>query len=129
MQPYAAAAAHIVRELAGKPVPIFVIWEPVLAMDWSSPSAAAPGRISDSRAAQFWDKGRLISHSMGEPDRRCVVWDYIAVYPPGAVWEDRHPEALYHGGPVVSVTKPARAALAQAFKRGRGKGTPLRQTG
>ena len=94
----------------------FVIWEPVLPTDWSAPSTAALSRISDTRAAQFWDKGRLISHSMGEHDRRSVVWDYIAVYPAGAVWEDRPPESLYHGGPVVRVTEPARAALTQALQ-------------
>ena len=36
---------------------MFVIWEPVLPTDWSSPSTATLRRISDSRAAQFWDKG------------------------------------------------------------------------
>ena len=73
-------------------------------------------RISDTRATQFWDKGRLISHSMGEHDRQSLVWDYIAVYPPGAVLEDRPPEGLYHGGPVIRVTDEARAALAQALQ-------------
>ena len=102
-------------EFRGKPVRVFVIWEPVLATDWSSPSTATLGRVSDTRAIQFWDKGRVISHSMGEHDRRSVVWDYIAVYPRGAVWEDGPPEALYHGGPVVEVTEPARAALEKAL--------------
>jgi hypothetical protein len=96
-------------------VRVFVIWEPVLPTDWSSPSTAALRRVSDARATQFWDKGRLISRSMGEHDRRSVVWDYIAVYRPGEVWEDRPPEALYHGGPVVRVTEPARAALGRAL--------------
>jgi hypothetical protein len=104
------------QQFAGKPVRAFVIWEPVLPTDWSSPSTAALSRIFDTRAAQFWDKGRLISHSMGEHDRRSVVWDYIAVYPAGAVWEYGPPEALYHGGPVVRVTEPARTALAQALQ-------------
>lgn len=94
----------------------FVIWEPVLATDWASPSTASLGRISDTRAAQFWDKDRLISHSMGEHDRRSVVWDYIAVYPPGATWDDAPPPALYHGGPVVRVTGPARNALSEALQ-------------
>jgi len=43
------------------------------AVDWLSPSKAALSRIFDTRAAQFWDKGRLVSHSMGEHDRRSVV--------------------------------------------------------
>ena len=52
---------------------------------------------------------------MGEQDRRSVVWDYIAVYPAGATWQERPPKALYEGGPVVKVTDPARAALAQGL--------------
>ena len=60
-------------------------------------------------------QGPVVSHSMGEHDGHSVVWDYIAVYPPGAVWEDGPPEAVYHGGPVVRVTDPARAALNKAL--------------
>jgi hypothetical protein len=87
----------------------------VLPTDWSSPSTAALRRVSDARATQFWDKTRLVSHSMGEHDRHSVVWDYIAVYSPGAVWGNSLPEALYHGGPVVRVTEFARAALDKAL--------------
>jgi hypothetical protein len=105
------------REFAGQRVRTFVIWEPVLPTDWSSPSTAALRRISDTRAAQFWDRGRLISHSMGEHDRGSVVWDYVAVYPAGPVWEDRPPQALYDGGPVVRVTEEVRAALARVLHR------------
>lgn len=84
--------------------------------DWGRPSTATLARIPDLRAAQFWDKGRLVSHSMGEQNRQRIVWDYIAVYSPGAMWNDRPPEALYHGGPVVQVADAARAALAQALQ-------------
>jgi hypothetical protein len=104
------------RQFAGKPVRALVIWEPVLPTDWSAPSTAALSRIPDTRAAQFWDKSRLISHSMGEHDRRSIVWDYIAVYPAGAVWEDAPPQSLYDGRPVARVTQPARAALAEALQ-------------
>jgi len=96
-------------------VRVFVIWEPVLPTDWSAPSTAALRKISDTRATQFWDKGRLVSHSMGEHDRRSVVWDHIAVYPPGVVWEDVPPVPLYHGGPVVKVVDPARSALERSL--------------
>jgi hypothetical protein len=54
-------------------------------------------RIADSRVVQFWDKGRLISRSMGERDRRSLVWHYIAVYGQGAVWDDHPPKSLYKG--------------------------------
>ncbi len=103
-------------EVATKPVRIFVVWEPVLCTDWSSPSTATLGRISNMRAAQFWDKKRLVSHSMGERDRGSVVWDYIAVYSAGAAWEERPPQPLFDGGPVVRVLHEARAALDQALK-------------
>ena len=105
----------MLQDFAGKPVRVFVVWEPVLLTDWGSPSTATLNRIPDSRASQFWDKGRLISHSMGERDRRSVVWDRIAVYAAGAVWSERPPVALYEGAPVVRVTEPARAALARAL--------------
>jgi hypothetical protein len=97
----------------------YVVWEPVLATDWTRPSSATLRRISDPRAAQFWDKERLISRSMGEHDRKSIVWDYIAVYPPGALWAERPPEPLYHGRPVVDVTEPARAVIAKAFEKTR----------
>jgi hypothetical protein len=103
------------QEFAGKPVRALVVWEPVLPTDWFSPSSMTLSRMSDTRVAQFWDKGRLISHSMGEHDRRSIVWDYIAVYSAGTLWEDRPPEAPYHDGPVVQVMEAARSAVAAAL--------------
>lgn len=112
----ASAAGDILDQFAGKPLRVFVIWEPVLFTDWTMPSTAALRRIADSRAAQFWDKGRLISRSMGEHDRRSVVWDFIAVYGQGAIWNDHSPLPIYQGGPVVRVVEPARKAVAQALR-------------
>jgi len=112
----ASAINHILADLAGKQVRTFVVWEPVLFTDWSSPSTATLARISVTRAAQFWDKGRVISQSMGEHDRGSIVWDYIAVYPVGAVWDQSPPQALYSGGPVIRVIDETRNALAQALR-------------
>ena len=94
-----------------------MVWEPVLPTDFFSPSTATLSRISDSHTSQFWDKDRLISHSMGEHDRHSIVWDHIAVYPAGAIWKERPPQALYEGGPVVHVMDPARAAVAEALQQ------------
>jgi hypothetical protein len=116
----ASAAGDILRRFAGRRVRTFVIWEPVLATDWTSPSASALRRIPDPRTAQFWDKQRLISHAMGEREgaRGSIVWDYIAVYPRGGEWTDRPPKSLYHGRPVADVVKPVEAALAQVLGAG-----------
>jgi hypothetical protein len=104
------------QEFTGKRVRVFVIWEPVLPTDWTSPSTATLKRISDTRATQFWDRGRLISRSMGEHDREGIVWDYVAVYQSAVLWGDHPPHALYSGGPVVRVKNEVRAALGQALE-------------
>lgn len=113
----ASATGEVLKQFPNRPVRVFVIWEPVLPTDWFSPSTATLGRVADSRAAQFWDKGRLISRSMGEHDRRTIVWDFIGIYGEGATWNTRAPRPLYQGGPVVRVIEPARSALAQALQR------------
>ena len=95
----------------------FVVWEPVLPTDWTSPSSLVLSLVSDLRASQYWDKRRLISHSMGEHDLRSVVWDHIGVYAPGAMWQNRPPPAAYEGGPVVNAADAARAALRQALDK------------
>jgi len=103
----------VLNEFPGKPVRVFVVWEPVLPTDWGPPSTAALKRIPDVRAAQFWDKDRLISKSMGEHDDKSIVWDHIAVYAPGAAWNQKSP--LFADGPVVRVLAPTRAAITQAL--------------
>jgi hypothetical protein len=105
----------MLMDLTGKPVRAFVVWEPVLPTDWGPPSTAALRRISDSRAVQFWDKARLVSHRMGERDKCSIVWDHIAVYAQGAAWNESPPEAVYADGPVVKVLEPTRSAIAKAL--------------
>ena len=93
-----------------------VVWEPVLDSDWGAPSSGTLARISAATALQFWDKGRLVSHSMGEHDDKSIVWDHIEIYPPGVVWAQAPPQPLYRGGPVYQVVEPVRAALTEALK-------------
>ena len=101
------------EEFPGKPIRAFVIWEPVLPTDWGAPSTAALKRISDARAMQYWDKDRLVSKSLGEHDRKSIVWDHIAVYAPGAMWEGK--SALFADGPVIHVLDRAREAITKAL--------------
>jgi hypothetical protein len=109
----ASAIEEVLEEFPGMPVRVFVVWEPVLPTDWTAPSTASLKRISDARAAQYWDKERLVSKSMGEHDKESIIWDYIAVYVPGATWNQA--PALFADGPVVRVLKPARDAIAKAL--------------
>ena len=77
-----------------------VIWEPVLPTDFGAPSTAALARIPDARAAQYWDRKRALSQLLGEHNRSTIVWDYIAVYAPGTLWQDAPPKPVYSDSPV-----------------------------
>ena len=80
---------------------VFVVWEPVLLTDLGAPSTMTLRRVSDLRVSQYWDKEHLVSHLLGERDRRSVVWDYVAVYQPGKFWDQAPPEPANSGVPVV----------------------------
>lgn len=105
----------MLEQFADKDIRVFVVWEPVLPTDWGPPSTSALKRINDRRAAQFWDKGRLISRSLGEHDRKSIVWDYIAVYMPGTAWDRQAPPAVFADHPVVRVIDKARGVIRQAL--------------
>lgn len=94
---------------------MFVIWEPVLPTDWMSPSTATLKRISDLRARQYWDNGRLLSKALGETDNDSIVWDQILVYQRGVSWTDASPPTpLSSEGPVKDVISKFTATLHQA---------------
>jgi len=65
-------------------------------------------RINDSRASQYYDKDHLVSKSIGEED---LVWDYVAVYPQGKLWEKGPPEPTYSHAPVVRAIDETRDAI------------------
>src|SRR5215472_6934844 len=112
----------MLRDMNGKNVRVFVVWEPVLSTDFSAPSTAALARVPDARVTQYWDRERTLSHLMGEYNRATVVWDYIAVYEPGATWQDAPPKPVYSDHPVRDVIGGARNAMQHLL--GNGTGVP-----
>ncbi len=88
---------------------VFVIWEPVLPTDLAAPSTMTLKRISDSRASQYWDKQHIVSNSIGDD----VVWDYVAVYAQGKLWEKGPPEPVYSHVPVVRAIDDTREAIVK----------------
>ena len=96
---------------------MFVVWEPILFSDWAPPSSAAQARIPDLRIQQFWDRPHALSavvRAAGDDRvlgarriRGAIVWDYVAVFPPGALWTDRFPVPEYAGAPVLDVMDEA----------------------
>lgn len=104
---------------------MLVVWEPVLWTDLSPPTSWALARTSDARVTQFWDEDRLLSEfmvkavtedpSLLQPGDSLptdeIIWDFVAVFPPGASW-NALPKPAYYGGPVVEAMDRVRAALS-----------------
>lgn len=88
---------------------MFVIWEPVLPTDLGAPSTMTLRRIFDTRASQYWDKEHLVSKSIGETDG--VVWDYVAVYSPGNLWDQSPPAPTFSNSPVIHAIDDTREAV------------------
>ena len=86
--------------------------------DFGPPSTAALARIPDTRAVQYWDRKRTLSHLLGEHSRSTVVWDHIAVYAPGELWQDAPPEPAYAGDPVVRKIDRAKEAVLNLLQTG-----------
>jgi hypothetical protein len=119
------------RGLPAAGVKVLVVWEPVLFTDFEPPSNRQLGRVSDPRAAQFWDKSGTVSRAIapaivarGQDDDRHryrtkgeLLWDTVAIYPAGARWAERAPEPAYTGGPVVTVASDLRNALQKSVTR------------
>jgi hypothetical protein len=101
----------VLRGVRDPKVRVFVVWEPVLVTDWHAPGAGAVGRIPDARVTQFWDARRLLSQAIR---RGPVVWDYVAVFPPGVRWSDGYPTARFSGAPVVRVIDDFRRQFSAA---------------
>jgi hypothetical protein len=84
-----------------------------LPTDWHAPGAGALGRVPDKRAMQFWDPRHALSEEIrrtGQSKSR-VVWDYVAIYPPGVRWTGAFPAARFAGAPVVRVIDDFRRQL------------------
>ena len=102
---------------------MFAVWEPILAADWRKPDDRVMARLPDPRVSQFWDEQHLVARQLAgdarspQPEAKCcrrdgVLWDLVAVYPPGVLWTDRIPTAVLFDGPVVR----QQAKLAEAIR-------------
>ena len=86
------------------------------------PGTGPLGRLSDSRVRQFRDAEHTVARALKasfaarEDTLGCCItddiwWDLIAVFPPGAVWNERFPEPLLLDGTVEDVAERFVAAL------------------
>lgn len=87
----------------------------MLPTDWAPPVSAVLARVPDPRAVQYWDHDRLLSHRLGEHDKKSIVWDWVAIYAPGERWEQSPPQPIYSGRPAVEITADFEKNLAVAL--------------
>jgi hypothetical protein len=113
----ASALESLLESQTDSHLRVFVVWEPVLATDLAAPSTITLRRIHDPRVQQYWDRNRVLSHSMGEHDRSSVVWDYVAVYKPEQLWADVPPQPEFKGRPVVRFIDGTRKALQTIYSQ------------
>lgn len=107
----ASAFQKLLDDQRDQKIRVFVVWEPVLPTDLAAPSTMTLKRLSDLRVSQYWDKEHLVSKSIGETDG--VVWDYVAVYSPGKMWEKSPPGPVFSKSPVVRAIAETRAAITK----------------
>jgi hypothetical protein len=103
----------VLKQHPEKKTKFFIVWESVLDEDTNPPNARMLSLIKDQRATQYWDPQRALSKQMGEKDEETIVWDWIALYPPGAKWE-QPPTPTFSSRPVVKVIKKFEEAFATA---------------
>ena len=107
----ASALNKLLGEQKDAGIRVFVVWEPVLPTDLGAPSTATLKRLSDRRVSQYWDKDHVVSRLLGERDGSSMVWDYVAVYQPGKLWDHAPPEPTSSGVPVVHAIEKTRVEI------------------
>ena len=104
-----------------------MVWEHVTPSDRDVvlPASAVLARISDPRAAQFWDAHRALSAAIVadlpadtlasvaqiESTGVKIAWDSAALFRAGARWDDRFPVPDWAGRPIVETADTLRVRL------------------
>ena len=119
----ASALQDVLRAHPDPKLRVLVVWEPVIWTDVGPPTTSVMAQLSDARVTQFWDPGKILSRVMVEKWKRLgtvpgladdtVVWDFVALFDPGARWDAGPPASRYHGYPVVDAIDGLRAALGR----------------
>ena len=124
----ASALQEALRDSPDAAIRVLVVWEPVIATDLGPPPPWVLSEVRDVRAAQFWDRRRVLSDALSagaksDPSGPLsaaskeigpVIWDYIAFFPPGVKWETSAPSPTTWYFPVVHHMDEVRADLAAA---------------
>ena len=100
----------------------------MLPTDLTQPGTGTLGRLSDARVRQYYDPDHLLAKRMKndarapqpEPDcctRKGILWDLMAIYPPGERWTERMPIAPFFNGTVVDVVDALEKQLTERSRK------------
>lgn len=131
-----SALARAMEHASPDTVSLVVIWEPVIISDRHPPGRSVTQPIATLTAQRFWDGDLLASKSvvrtaLKHPERlpegmhvdeSFIVWDVVALWPPGARWENDMPLPEWFGSTVVD----AEAELATRLSALAGSASPTR---
>ena len=122
----ASAAEEILQHSTQPNLRVFVVWEPILWGDWHHPTTGTLARISDARAAQFWDPGHIVAQELKRamkpetslPKPKCCTangfyWDMAAIFPTGARSNGALPQPVFFDGAVVSQASAIKQKLKE----------------
>lgn len=109
----ASAVQTVLDERRDRRLRVLLVWEPVIVTDLGPPTGSTLSRVPDGRVVQFWDRKRHLSRRItGTHEEEGIVWDYVAVYPPGVRWEgESFPVPVFSASPVVDGLDGLRAGL------------------
>ncbi len=124
----ASVLQEILEQEPQRNVRVLVVWQSILASDFKQPGPGILGRISDSRAQQFWDPQNIFPQALqsrlsadashARPDccynEDGVPWDLVAIYPAGARWDAALPAATFINGPLWRHKADIRNAVISA---------------
>jgi hypothetical protein len=119
----ASATEELLKREKAVNLTVLVVWEHILASDWSRPTRPVLARISDPRVEQFWDKNHLIAKQLDQQlstsQPKCcrhagTLWDVVALYPQGVQWGGSQP--VFIDGAVVKVEAELAKRLSGAVR-------------
>jgi hypothetical protein len=114
----ASAMQKLLEQYPAAAVRVFAVWEPVRFADWQRPTTAALGRVSDPRVTQYWDHDHVLANKMAaENQPNCcqaknILFDLVAVYPPGSTWSEHLPHPDVFDGPIFRMIPNIQALLS-----------------
>lgn len=111
----ASAVQGVLERLPQRDVRVFTVWVPILASDTGPPDQETMLRLADSRVRHYWDpEKQLAAHwqpvlrgeSLKVISKESLatgrdLWDFAALFEPGAQWASTPPAAVLKFAPVA----------------------------